>query len=97
MQLVGSLLHGIIFVFILLLIARFIIDVVQVFARDWHPHGASLVVLEVLYSTTDPPIRAVRRILPPLRLGGMVLDLSPMVVLIICYLLQYLVSAIFFG
>jgi YggT family protein len=95
MQFVGSLLYVILFVFILLLIARFVIDVVQVFARDWHPHGASLVVLEFLYSTTDPPIRAVRRILPPIRLGAMVLDLSPMVVLIICTLLQYLVSAIF--
>jgi YggT family protein len=53
------------------------------------------VVLEAVYSTTDPPIKAVRRILPPIRLGGMALDLSPMVVLIICYLLLSLVGAIF--
>jgi len=95
MHLVGSLLHGFLFVFILLVIARFVMDTVQSFARDWHPGGPGLVVLEVLYSTTDPPIRAVRRILPPIRLGAMVLDLSPMVVLIICTVLQYLVSAIF--
>ena len=63
-------------IFILLLFARFIVDWVQMFARQWTPHGPVLVVLEAVYSITDPPIKAVRRILPPLRLGGMALDLS---------------------
>jgi YggT family protein len=95
MAAVGSILHFLLLIFILLLIARFIVDWVQVFARQWTPHGPALVVLEAVYSTTDPPIKAVRRILPPIRLGGMALDLSPMVVLIICYLLLSLVGAIF--
>jgi YggT family protein len=95
MAAVGSILHFLLLIFILLLIARFIVDWVQVFARQWTPHGPALVVRGAVYSTTDPPIRAGRRILPPIRLGGMALDLSPMVVLIICYLLLSLVGAIF--
>ena len=95
MQTFGEILVLILLVFIGLLWVRFIVDWVQVFARQWTPHGPALVVLEAVYSTTDPPIKAVRRILPPIRLGGMALDLSPMVVLIICYLLLSLVGAIF--
>ena len=95
MHAVGSVLHLVLWIFILLLIARFIVDWVQVFARQWTPRGPALVVLEAVYSTTDPPIKAVRRILPPIRLGGMALDLSPMVVLIACYILLSLISVIF--
>jgi YggT family protein len=97
MYAVGSVLHLVLWIFILLLIARFIVDWVQVFARQWTPRGPALVVLEAVYSTTDPPIKAVRRVLPPIRLGGMALDLSPMVVLIVCYLLLSLTGAIFLG
>ncbi len=95
MHAVGSVLHLVLWIFILLLIARFIVDWVQVFARQWTPRGPALVALEAIYSTTDPPIKAVRRILPPIRLGGMALDLSPMVVLIVCYILLSLISAVF--
>jgi YggT family protein len=34
------------------------------------------VVAEVLYTLTDPVLRALRRVLPPLRIGGIALDLS---------------------
>jgi YggT family protein len=95
MLLVGSIIHLVLWIFILLLIARFIMDWVQLFARQWTPRGPALVLLEGVYSVSDPPIRAVRRILPPIRLGGMALDLSPMVVLIVCYLLMAINSAIF--
>lgn len=90
MHVVGSVIELVLWLFILVLIARFIMDWVQMFARSWTPRGPALVLLEIVYSVTDPPIKAVRRILPPIRIGGMGLDLSPMIVLIICYLLQYL-------
>jgi YggT family protein len=47
------------------------------------------VALEGVYTVTDPPVKAIRRILPPLRLGGMLIDLSFIVVLLIVYLLRY--------
>ena len=64
------------------------------FARSWVPHGPLLVVLEGVYTATDPPVKAVRRILPPLRLGGMAIDLSFIVVLLIVYLLRVLNQAL---
>jgi YggT family protein len=77
-----------------LLFVRFVVDWIQVFARSWTPHGPVLVVLEGVYTATDPPIRALRKVLPPIRLGGMALDLSFLAVLLICYVLLSLNRAI---
>ena len=73
------------------------VDWVQVFARSGRRTGLVLVVLEVVYTITDPPIRFVRRFVPPLRLGGDRARPEPDGRADLCYLLQYLVSAIFFG
>jgi YggT family protein len=56
-----------------------------------------LVLLEVVYSITDPPILFVRRFVPPLRLGSVALDTSFLIVLVVVYLLRILNAAIFFG
>ena len=96
MELVGSILDLILLLAIILLIARFVLDWVQMFARNWRPRGAVLVLCEGLYSVTDPPLRAVRRVIPPLRLGAVMLDLSPMVLLIAIYILRAIVRSIFF-
>ena len=66
----------VIWLFLIVLIIRLVLDWVQMFARDWRPRGAVLVGAEVVYSTTDPPLKALRRILPPLRLGAVQLDLA---------------------
>ena len=68
--------------------ARIGADWVQIFARSWRPNGPTLVGLEVVYSATDPPIRAFRRLIPPLRLGAASIDLSILCVLVICYILR---------
>jgi YggT family protein len=87
MQIVGSIIHVFLFTFIALLWIRFIVDWVQVFARSWSPHGVLLVILEVVYSVTDPPIKALRRVIPPLRIGNFALDLSFLIVLVGAYVL----------
>jgi YggT family protein len=74
-------------VFIALLWVRFIVDWVQIFARQWTPRGALLVGLEGVYSATDPPIKALRRVVPPLRIGNVSLDLSFLIVMIAAYVL----------
>ena len=63
-------------VFFVVLIARLVFDWIQVFARQWTPRGVVLVVAEAVYTVTDPPIKAVRRVVPPLRLGGVGIDLA---------------------
>jgi YggT family protein len=94
-QIIGQITHVIIWVFIALLWVRFIFDWVQVFTRSWSPRGPLLVVLEVVYSITDPPIKALRRVIPPLRLGSIALDLSFLIVLIGAYLLLMVNDAVF--
>jgi len=89
---VASILDLILFVFLGLMLIRLVVDWVQVFARSWTPSGPVLVVLEVVYSITDPPIRFVRRFVPPLRLGAVTLDTSFLIVLIVVYLLRTLVQ-----
>lgn len=84
---VASIVYLVLWLFLALMFVRFIVDWVQVFARSWSPTGPLLVVLEIVYTITDPPIMFLRRFIPPLRLGSVALDLSFMIVLVICYLL----------
>ena len=96
MQTVGAILLLALNIFLGLMLIRLVVDWVQVFARSWTPTGPVLVVLEVVYSITDPPIKFVRRFVPPLRLGAVMLDTSFLIVLVVIYLLRILVSNIFF-
>jgi YggT family protein len=96
MVLVGEILLFVLWLAIVLLIARFVLDWVQMLARHWRPRGLVLVICEGLYSITDPPLRAVRRLIPPLRLGTVMLDLSPMILLIGIVILQKIVASVFF-
>ena len=76
MNAVRSLLSLVVFLFLLALIIRLVFDWIQVFSRDWKPKGIVLVLAEAVYSVTDPPLRALRRVIPPLRLGSVQLDLA---------------------
>ena len=95
MVIFGSILWYALFIFIGLLWVRFIVDWVQVFARRWEPHGPLLVALEGVYSATDPPIMALRRVIPPLRIGSVALDLSFLLVMVTAWLLLNVVRTIF--
>ncbi|MBO0900610.1 YggT family protein [Cellulomonas sp. zg-ZUI222] len=87
MRLLASLLYLVVLVFFLLLLVRLVLDWVQVFARDWRPTGFVLVVAEVTYSVTDPPLRALRRVLPPIGIGSVRFDLAFLVLALVCSLL----------
>jgi YggT family protein len=80
-------------VFFILLIARLVFDYVMMFARSWRPSGVAAVGLEVVYSVTDPPLKALRRVIPPLRLGNFSIDLGFMVLLFVVYVLMNVVNA----
>ena len=96
MNVVGSIIYLILWIFAALLFVRLVVDWVQMFARSWTPRGILLVLLEIVYSITDPPILFVRRFIPPLRLGSIALDTSFIIVFIVDYLLIRLTLAIFF-
>jgi YggT family protein len=78
--------------FLLLLFVRVVFDWVQVFARDWRPRGIALVVAEAVYTVTDPPLRALRRVIPPLSLGAIRLDMAFLVLVVICVILQSILA-----
>jgi YggT family protein len=69
--------------------ARFILDLARTFARDWRPRGFSLILAEIVYSLTDPPIRGVRRIMPPIRIGPAALDFGWSIVMLVVVVLIY--------
>ena len=82
----------VLYIFLGLLIVRLIVDWTMAFARNWRPTGAVAALLEVAYSVTDPPLRALRRVIPPLRLGSFALDLAFIVVFVVVGALIRVVS-----
>ena len=64
------------YLLIALLIVRFVMDWVMLLSRSYRPAGAVAAALELAYSVTDPPLKALRRVIPPLPLGRMSFDLS---------------------
>ena len=97
MHIAGQIIEGLLWFFIAMLWIRFVVDWVQIFARSWVPRGPLLVLLEIVYSVTDPPIKALRRVVPPLRIGNFALDLSFIIVMITAYVLLYVNRSIFLG
>lgn len=82
MSVVFEVLAVLLLIFWLFLLARLVFDLVQAFARDWRPHGPLLILLEAIYSVTDPPLKLLRRVIPPLRLGQIQFDLAFLILLI---------------
>jgi YggT family protein len=83
----------VLYIFLGLLILRFIMDYVMLFARNFRPTGLLAAALEVAYSVSDPPLRALRRFIPPLRLGSSFsLDLSFIVLFIATYVLIQVIT-----
>jgi YggT family protein len=77
------------YVYILVLLARFVVEATRQFARTWRPGGVAAVGVEMVYLATDPPIRLLRRLVPPVRLGSVSLDLSIIILLIGVLVLQW--------
>jgi YggT family protein len=88
---------SVLLVFLVLLFARFVVDWVMVLARSWRPSGLVAAGLEVVYSTTDPPLKTLRRVIPPLKLGAVQLDLGFMVLLIVVLILRNITSRLAAG
>jgi YggT family protein len=85
----------VLWLFFLLLMFRFVMDWVLLLARSYRPAGLMAAVLEITYTATDPPLKALRRVIPPLRLGQVQLDLSFLaLILIVQVLLGYVVPRI---
>jgi YggT family protein len=91
---IAGILYAALLIYLLIMWARFIIDIIQVINRQWRPRGFLLVLSEVTYLLTDPPIRFVRRLIPPIRAGGMALDFAWSIVMLVVIILIILVGSI---
>jgi len=72
----------VVYLFFAALICRLVLDWVQVLAREWRPNGPVLVLAEAVYTVTDPPLKFLRRLIPPLSLGTIRLDLAFLVLML---------------
>ncbi|WP_353950387.1 YggT family protein [Knoellia sp. S7-12] len=90
MNTVRGLLELIVWLYLMVVFGRLILDWIRVFARDWRPRGVMLVIAEAVYTLTDPPLNALRKVIPPLRLGGASIDLGFLVLVLALYLVLYI-------
>ena len=92
MSVVAQILYLALLVFLILLVFRLIMEYVFMFARSYRPAGVVAVALEICYSVTDPPLKALRRVIPPLRVGRVSLDLSFIVLFFVVQILMRVVG-----
>lgn len=95
MTMITNLLLTLLDLFKYALFIRLIIDYVRIFARNWRPNSFLIAIFEFIYTVTDPPMKFVGRFVPPLRLGGVSLDLSFIVLLIAIGLAKSLIVVLF--
>ncbi|TDN43475.1 YggT family protein [Curtobacterium flaccumfaciens] len=83
MSAIFTILYFLLLLYFFVMWGRFALDIVQAYNRSWRPRGGLLVVSEVVYTLTDPPIRTVRKALPPLRMGPVALDFGWTIVMLV--------------
>nr|WP_261167334.1 YggT family protein [Microbacterium sp. Marseille-Q6965] len=92
--LVFTLLNLLVLLYMLVLFGRLILDYIPLFNREWRPKGAMLVIAEAVYTITDPPIRFLRRFIPPLRVGGIAIDFAFAITMFLCIILLSVTSVL---
>lgn len=95
MALFGAILFTIVGLYSLIVVIRIIVEMIQAFSKQFDPPHRFIMVAEPIFRLTDPPVRALRRVIPPLRLGGGVgLDVSVIVLFIALALIQGLIRGL---
>jgi YggT family protein len=93
MGLIALVLYWLLQVYFFFMIGRFVTDLVLSVNRGWRPRGFLVVIVESIYTVTDPPLKLVRRIFPPVRLGSIQLDFAWTLVLLAVVFAQNIVRA----
>ncbi len=92
MSVVGAVLVLVLRLYLIVLIISLVLDYVQLFARSWRPRGVVLVIAEAVYTVTDPPLRVLRKVIPPLRIRSISLDLSFLVLILLIQIAIFLAA-----
>ncbi|MHB8340546.1 MAG: YggT family protein [Mycobacteriales bacterium] len=94
MAVVGVVLSYLLTAYLLLLLGRFVVEFIQSINPSFRPHGGVVVIFEIVYTTTDPPVKLLRRFIPPLRFGNVALDLSLLLLVVTVSILRVEVLAL---
>jgi YggT family protein len=94
LSIIGQVIYLLLWVFLIALWARVIMGFVFQYARRWRPRRGAAASLEVVWSVTDPPVHALRRVIPPLRVGTVSIDIAFWVLLLVLYLLMKVVEVL---
>ncbi|OFK66170.1 MULTISPECIES: YggT family protein [Corynebacterium] len=97
MSALGSILLVAVSLYSWVLLARIVIEMIQSFSRQFNPPRWFMMVAEVLFVVTDPPVKALRKVIPPLQLGGITLDVSIIVLFLLLSVLSQLIGWLFFS
>ena len=95
MTLIGTILSGLISLYLYVLVARAVLSIVPLFAPDWRPQGVVLVLAVAVFIVADTPLRALGRVVKPVRLGTVSLDLGFILLWVLLLLAQRVVFAVF--
>ncbi|GAB3623377.1 YggT family protein [Mariniluteicoccus endophyticus] len=95
MVLTGTIIYYALSIYLFVLIARMIMSWIPLFSPGWQPKGPLLVMAELIYTLTDPPLKALQRVIPPVRMGGVMLDVGFMALWFIVILLQWVTTQVF--
>ncbi|WP_125132309.1 YggT family protein [Microbacterium sp. 10M-3C3] len=94
LRVVATVLNTLLFLYMLVLLVRLVLEYIPMFNRSWRPRGAGLVAAELVYTVTDPPIRLFRRFIPPLRVGPVAIDFAFALTMLLCFILLGVTRAI---
>lgn len=96
-QLLLQVLYVLVYAFIMTLFARFVMSWVLAYGRRWQPGRAAAATLESVWTVTDPPLKALRRVIPPLRIGNVSFDLAALLLLVMLFVLLLVVGSLISG
>ncbi|MER7331924.1 MULTISPECIES: YggT family protein [unclassified Micromonospora] len=88
LSIVLQVLYLVLYIFLITLLARFVLSAVLQYGRRWQPGRGASAGLEIVWTVTDPPLNALRRVIPPLRIGTVSIDLASLVLLVILFVLM---------
>ncbi|QTH59075.1 YggT family protein [Corynebacterium hindlerae] len=77
-----------------LLIVRIVIEMIQSFSRQFRPPRWFALIAEPIFMVTDPPVKAVRKLVPPIQMGGVAMDVSILLLFLIIQVLLFIVLTI---
>lgn len=97
MEIFLGVLYLVVHLLILVVLARFVLEMVSSWSRNWRPRSFMLVFASAVYAVTDPILKPLRRMIPPLNMSGVSLDLSAIILIFGLSIVRVVLAQAFFG